>query len=190
MRAASIFLTGLLATFSAAQSTTVPAPVTSTDPSTAAQSSASEIVRCLDACDDSDVTCRAKCIAVPNPTEEQVNDTNECVAACPQGNGTESDILAYGNCVDGCIGQHYFTSTGTPQATGGSTPGSGNTNNNNNNNNEGGAENSSGTSGNEPSRTGGAATVSSSSAAAPGDVLRVTGSAVGLFGFLAAILAL
>jgi hypothetical protein len=43
-----------------------------------------------------------------------VNKTTACVAACPQGSGTAADNQAYSDCVQGCIGQFYFTSSGTP----------------------------------------------------------------------------
>lgn len=62
---------------------------------------------------------------MPNPDPAAANATNNCVAACPQGNGTAADNLNYKNCVDGCIGKYYFTSSGTPEATAGSGSGSG-----------------------------------------------------------------
>ncbi|KAI1197515.1 hypothetical protein F5X97DRAFT_176553 [Nemania serpens] len=64
--------------------------------------------------DPSDTKCRANCIAVPSPDDDSVNATTSCVAACPQGNGTAEDNDAYAKCVDGCIGQYYYTTTGTP----------------------------------------------------------------------------
>lgn len=54
---------------------------------------------------------------VPSPSTSQVNATTECVANCDQGNGTAADNTNYGNCVQSCIGENYFTSTGTPEAT-------------------------------------------------------------------------
>ncbi|KAI1631972.1 hypothetical protein F4809DRAFT_128577 [Biscogniauxia mediterranea] len=97
-----------------ASSTTV-----SVDP--AQSSAASAIQQCLDACDADDTTCRAACIAVPSPDNANVNATTDCVAACPQGNGTAAENSAYGDCVQNCIGQYFFTSTGTPAATSGSS---------------------------------------------------------------------
>lgn len=122
---------------------------------------------------------------VPNPDAAQVNATNNCVADCPKGNGTAADNLNYENCVDGCIGQYYYTTSGTPAATGGSGSGSGSS----------GAQTTATGSGsptasgsNSASGTGSAAATSSSHAA--GQALRVGGSAAGLFGFAAAILAI
>lgn len=46
-----------------------------------------------------------------------MNATTECVAGCDQGNGTAADNTNYSNCVQSCIGDNYFTSTGTPEAT-------------------------------------------------------------------------
>lgn len=51
---------------------------------------------------------------MPSPDNASVNATTACVAACPQGNGTAADNQAYADCVDTCIGEYYFTSTGTP----------------------------------------------------------------------------
>ncbi|KAI0882711.1 uncharacterized protein GGS22DRAFT_190692 [Annulohypoxylon maeteangense] len=80
-----------------------------------AQSSAqAAITDCLKACSAEDVNCQAKCIAVPSPDTQNVNKTTECVAACPQGNGTATDNLNYANCVNDCIAQYYYTTTGTP----------------------------------------------------------------------------
>ncbi|KAK6958089.1 hypothetical protein Daesc_000882 [Daldinia eschscholtzii] len=110
---------GQSATTGATGSTgTVPSVTVSIDP---AQSSAqSAILDCLNACDASDVNCQAKCIAVPSPDNQNVNQTTECVAECPQGNGTASDNQAYADCVNGCIAQYFYTSTGLPAATTGS----------------------------------------------------------------------
>ncbi|OTB16050.1 hypothetical protein K445DRAFT_106577 [Daldinia sp. EC12] len=97
---------------------TVPSVTVSIDP---AQSSAqSAILDCLNACDASDVNCQAKCIAVPSPDNQNVNQTTECVAECPQGKGSASDNQAYADCVNGCIAQYFYTSTGLPAATTGS----------------------------------------------------------------------
>lgn len=51
---------------------------------------------------------------MPSPDNDNVNKTTACVAACPQGNGTAEDNEAYAKCVDGCIGEYYYTTTGTP----------------------------------------------------------------------------
>ncbi|KAI8956368.1 hypothetical protein F4801DRAFT_13707 [Xylaria longipes] len=121
MRFTSFIVAGLFAVAASAQSsspvetgsatTTVASTSVSLDP---AQSSASEIQQCLAKCDDSDTKCRANCIAVPSPDNQNVNATTACVADCPQGNGTAADNQAYADCVQKCIGEYYYTSTGTP----------------------------------------------------------------------------
>lgn len=133
-------------------------------------------------------------LQVPDPNAAQANATNNCVADCPKGNGTASDNLAYADCVAACIGANYYTSTGTPEQTnaaGGSgaaatgtatTTGTGAT----------------GTkTGSNPDKTGasgtGTATGSSASATTTtnaGEALRVTTSAFGLMGLVAALIAL
>ncbi|KAB5579887.1 hypothetical protein GE09DRAFT_418123 [Coniochaeta sp. 2T2.1] len=128
MRFTTILLTGLAAALASAQtteSTTVTTPTTLSTSTTAdeapAETSQSEITKCIDACTPGDVGCTAKCIAVPNPDPAAVNATNDCVAACPKGNGTAADNLAYQECVDACIGKYYFTAT-TGSPTGGTSP--------------------------------------------------------------------
>ncbi|OIW34392.1 hypothetical protein CONLIGDRAFT_2601 [Coniochaeta ligniaria NRRL 30616] len=123
MRFTTVLLSGLVAV-ATAQTTTTTTPTTlstatSTTSESVAETSQSEIVKCIDACPAGDVGCTAKCIAVPNPDPAAVNATNTCVAACPQGNGTATDNLNYQNCVDACIGKYYFTATtaGAPQTT-------------------------------------------------------------------------
>ncbi|KAI0542906.1 hypothetical protein GGR58DRAFT_1702 [Xylaria digitata] len=117
MRFTSFIVAGLFAVAASAQSSTtsttaVASTTVSIDP---AQSSiASEIEQCLAKCDDSDTKCRANCIAVPSPDTQNVNATTACVADCPQGNGTAADNQAYADCVEKCIGDFYYTTTGTP----------------------------------------------------------------------------
>lgn len=193
MRVTSFLMAGAFALFANAQSTTV-APATTTDPAAAAQSSQqAEITRCIDACTPGDVSCTSKCIAVPNPNEQQVNATNNCVANCPKGSGTEDDNNKYAECVQGCIGQYYFTASGTPQPTGSAGSGNGNGNSNGNgsgsgNGNGNNNENPSGTDGgDQPSETSGGAPAESSN---PASFLQVSGAAAGLVGFVAALIAL
>ncbi len=135
-----------------------------------------------------DVACTAKCVVVPSPDASQANATNECVAACPQGNGTATDNLNYENCVSGCVGRFYFTSTGTPSPTdaaGSNSGGSG----------SGGSGGSSSVTGAPSSQTGSATgsaagSASSTSSKAAADIVHVAGPAAGLLGLVAAILAL
>ena len=62
--------------------------------------------------------CRAKCYKVPCPSDSQANDTNHCVAACPQGNGTAADTQRYSDCEQRCYSSHFFPAT---DASGGQT---------------------------------------------------------------------
>ncbi|KAK3328978.1 hypothetical protein B0H66DRAFT_9588 [Apodospora peruviana] len=196
MRFTSIIVTGALALVASAQSTTTTTnPPTTTDSATAAANSAqAAILACLDACKPGDVDCTSKCIAVPNPNASQVNETNKCVAACPQGSGSASDNKVYGDCVNKCIGQYYFTTDGTPTPTGaaGGSSGNGNTGGDSDSNNNGGSAGPSGTvtdkSSTGPSNTNAAATSSTSGAAAAPGALVMNGA--GALGFLAALLAI
>jgi hypothetical protein len=115
MRFTSFIVAGIFAVAASAQSSTAAAGSTSVASSDPAQSSvASEIEQCLAKCDAVDTRCRANCIAVPSPDDQNVNETTKCVADCPQGNGTAADNQAYSDCVATCIGQYYYTTTGTP----------------------------------------------------------------------------
>ena len=132
-----------------------------------------------------DVACTAKCVVVPSPDASQANATNECVAACPQGNGTATDNLNYENCVSGCVGRFYFTSTGTPSPTDAAGSNSGGS----------GSGGSSSVTGAPSSQTGSATgsaagSASSTSSKAAADIVHVAGPAAGLLGLVAAILAL
>jgi len=124
-----------------------------------------------------------------------VNATNNCVADCPKGKGSATDNLNYANCVQGCIAQNYYTASG---ALAGATP----TNGANGGSGSGSGSNPTGTDGAAGSATtdasghtqSGSATKSGSSSSstpnAANEVLRVGSSAVGLMGFLAAVMAL
>ncbi|KAK1244998.1 hypothetical protein MKX08_004627 [Trichoderma sp. CBMAI-0020] len=110
----SVLLSGLFAAVAVAESTaSAPATSVSLSPAQASQ------MACYKACPEGDVNCQAHCVAVPSPDGAQVNATTQCVANCPQGKGTAADNKAFGDCVQKCIGNHYFvTSKGTPEATG------------------------------------------------------------------------
>ncbi|TGJ88208.1 hypothetical protein E0Z10_g518 [Xylaria hypoxylon] len=113
MRFTPFIVAGVFAVAASAQTTTAAASTSvSIDP---AQSTAvSEIQACLAECDPTDTKCRANCISVPSPDNASVNATTACVAACPQGSGTAADNLAYADCVQKCIGEFYYTTSGTP----------------------------------------------------------------------------
>ena len=157
----------------------------------------SSTIACINACDPGDVKCQSYCIDVPSPNEDQVNQTNECIADCDQGKGTESDIARYTQCRDKCISDHYYvTSEGTPTATGGSGSSNGNAGGAPSSQTSGAAAPSSSGSGDDdnestattsgsPTETSGGANESTET---PGAAPALAGSA--LFGLLAAVLAL
>ncbi|KAK1782118.1 hypothetical protein QBC45DRAFT_430359 [Copromyces sp. CBS 386.78] len=116
MRFTPLILTGLFALAANAQSTTT------TSASAPVNSEQAAIIKCIEACQEGDVSCTSKCIAVPNPSDQDVNDTNDCVTACPKGTGTESDNAKYQSCVEDCIGQHYFSATTGAAGGGGANP--------------------------------------------------------------------
>lgn len=125
MRFTSFIVAGLFAVAASAQSSTTAGASTAASVDPAQSSAASQIEQCLAACDPSDTKCRANCIAVPSPDNANVNATTACVAACPQGNGTAADNQAYADCVQTCIGQYYYTTTGTPNLATSAPAGSG-----------------------------------------------------------------
>ena len=49
---------------------------------------------------------------MPCPSESQANDTNSCVAACPQGTGSPSDTQKYADCEQKCFSSHFFPANG------------------------------------------------------------------------------
>ncbi len=63
--------------------------------------------------DSSDIDCQARCITVPNPDADAVNKTTECIAECPQGNGTQEETQQYIDCSQKCISDFYLTTTFT-----------------------------------------------------------------------------
>ncbi|KAI1079461.1 hypothetical protein F5B20DRAFT_581240 [Whalleya microplaca] len=188
---------------SAASATSAAASATvSIDP--AQSSAAAAIQSCLDACDASDggVNCKAACIAVPSPDTQNVNATTDCVTKCPQGNGTAAENEAYGDCVNACIGQYFFTTSGTPNlATTGAAGASGSATPSvtsvESTITSGGSTlvttipSTVAPSGTGSAKTGsGSASTTSSSAGGADTLFTPIGSGVGLFGFLAAFLAL
>ncbi|GKT55091.1 hypothetical protein ColTof4_08046 [Colletotrichum tofieldiae] len=164
MRFTSIIVTGALAILASAQSSTL-ATSTSTAVS-AASSEQAAIAECLKACPATDVGCQSKCISVPNPNESQVNQTTACVAACPQGDGSPEQTQKYADCSQKCISQYYFSSGGTPAATGGSGSGSG----------SGGSATAATATGSGAAATGSATRASGSGAAASGTDAAASGS--------------
>lgn len=62
---------------------------------------------CLAACRIDDVTCKARCVGAARPNESQVNQTNECVAQCDQGDGSPAATERYSQCTQNCIASYY-----------------------------------------------------------------------------------
>jgi hypothetical protein len=199
MRVTSIFLAAGLALFANAQTATGNnAPSTTVDSISAAQSSAqAAIIRCLDACDPKDVNCRAKCLSVPFPNEQQTNATNNCVAGCPNGETNEAANEAYKKCVSDCVAANYYDpSSGTPSPTGGASSGgngNGNGNSDSDDSNDSNGDNTNnddatGTDDSEGTQTSDGPSPSESTAGAA--LIGASSGVVGVLGFVAAVMAL
>ncbi|XXG99072.1 hypothetical protein Hte_005406 [Hypoxylon texense] len=189
------------ATDATSTTTDVASSTSNIDP--AQDSAQAAMLACLNACDATDVNCQAKCIAVPSPDTQNVNSTTTCVAACPQGNGTAADNLAFADCVNDCIGQYYFTTSGTPNLASSTSGGSGSSGSTgavtpsvtaveSTVTSDGSTFVTSFSSTIAPSGSGSADSAQSTSSSSAGaDMLfSPVGSGVGLFSFLAAFLAL
>ncbi|OJI96310.1 hypothetical protein ASPVEDRAFT_231478 [Aspergillus versicolor CBS 583.65] len=102
MKFTLVALTSLLALAAAqdSSSSTSDAPATTHSPTPQET--------CLLACDEKDACCRAKCMNVPCPSDQQANDTNSCVSKCDQGDGSEADAKAYAECQAKCITTTFF----------------------------------------------------------------------------------
>ncbi|KAB8074145.1 hypothetical protein BDV29DRAFT_174053 [Aspergillus leporis] len=105
-------LTTLLAVAAAQSSDTAAATTTTTTAATTTASLSPE-QSCALKCDKTDGCCIAACFKVPCPNASQANDTNNCVAACPQGTGTPSDTQRYIDCSNRCLSSHFFPITAT-----------------------------------------------------------------------------
>ncbi|RJE17947.1 hypothetical protein PHISCL_09717 [Aspergillus sclerotialis] len=68
---------------------------------------------CAQNCGTNDRCCIAGCYKVPCPSKDQADDTNKCVAKCPQGTGTPEDTQAYISCQNACFTSHFFPATMT-----------------------------------------------------------------------------
>ncbi|RGB33169.1 hypothetical protein C1646_705136 [Rhizophagus diaphanus] len=77
-------------------------PTPTAAPTPTASPTPNGIETCLEIsqCGD-DQACRAKCAGVPNPTEQQVNDTIACIEKC---NPADPN---YATCRDSCIDTYY-----------------------------------------------------------------------------------
>jgi hypothetical protein len=67
---------------------------------------------CLTHCpqDENWANCAAQCEGVPHPETSNVIDTTKCSMQCDQGDGSPADTKAYGECLQKCSDQFYYTS--------------------------------------------------------------------------------
>ncbi|KAJ5746789.1 hypothetical protein N7520_011971 [Penicillium odoratum] len=72
--------------------------------------------QCAKLCNASDVCCIAKCYKVPCPDATQVEESNKCAAACPQGNGSTGDTQKYADCLQKCFDHYYIGTDGVTPA--------------------------------------------------------------------------
>ncbi|KAF9884433.1 hypothetical protein FE257_001764 [Aspergillus nanangensis] len=147
-----------------------------------ATTSLSPEASCAKKCGDTDRCCVAACYKVPCPSDQQANDTNECVAACPQGTGSPSDTEKYAQCQSRCFSSHFFPITdGGSQPTGASNSDA--TATGTSGNSDSGSNGSSGSGAKETgtgTATGTGASASSTENAAP--ITQVGVSAAGILG--------
>ncbi|KAH8822109.1 hypothetical protein F5884DRAFT_770021 [Xylogone sp. PMI_703] len=100
------------ATYTFSISSSVGAPTTvSLSPAQSSEAS------CLASCAATDTTCRANCITLSLEGYAEQNHTIECISACPHGNGTAVDNLAYENCQKACLSSATVVSASIPSAT-------------------------------------------------------------------------
>ncbi|KAJ5156950.1 uncharacterized protein N7482_008050 [Penicillium canariense] len=174
-------LSALLALAAAADTTTAETSTTTV----------SAEVQCAKKCDAKDLCCIAECYKVPCPSENQANDTNSCVAACPQGSGSAADTKKYADCEQNCFNSHFFPATGAAAATNTASSGSSGTTASGSSATETGSSSSNSNKG--VSSTSGSATgtstgaVQSTGAAAN---VKLGASGAGLFGLVLAAFAL
>jgi len=89
----------------------------------------SPITKCLKKCNPSDAanyaTCQAQCIGSAAPNDGAANATNQCVAECPKGNGSQAGTDQYTQCRNDCISKIFLSTSVAPATTGSSGSGSG-----------------------------------------------------------------
>jgi len=136
MKFTTVVFSAALIAGAVAQSTTVTTTVTTGTSSTSISiapvetnsSYGPEVDDCMTECKTGDVGCLSVCLGSPNPTEEQVNETTKCAAACKQGDGTEEQTKAYAACQWDCTVKYFLPNSSyvpsmgaTKTTTGGST---------------------------------------------------------------------
>lgn len=118
MKFSSVILAVSLAAVASAQSSGTPTQAASSVATPTQTSSFTDTQqKCLDGCDASDVNCKANCLGNPTPSDDMANATTECSKKCDQGSGTAEDTKAYGDCLDKCRNENFFTSAGGAAAT-------------------------------------------------------------------------
>ncbi|OQE93762.1 hypothetical protein PENNAL_c0005G05123 [Penicillium nalgiovense] len=192
MKFSFLALSALLAVAAAADTTTANASIITSTPE----------VECAKSCEAKDICCTASCYHVPCPSDEQANDTNKCVAACPQGTGSPADTQKYAECERSCYSSHFWggngsgatathsstTSTGT-----GSTANQTNSDSSSTGSKASGDNDSNDNSDNDASSSSGTATSSSGSSQETTNAaanVKLGVSAAGLFGLVVAAFAL
>ncbi|KAJ5365450.1 hypothetical protein N7517_008336 [Penicillium concentricum] len=100
----SILALSTLLAFAAAADTTTANPSTITTTPEA---------ECAKSCEATDICCTAKCYKVPCPSDNQANDTNDCVSSCPQGTGSPADTQKYADCEQSCYSSHFWGGNGS-----------------------------------------------------------------------------
>ncbi|KAJ5977740.1 hypothetical protein N7501_001082 [Penicillium viridicatum] len=191
MKSSILALSALLACAAAADTTTVSPSAITTTPE----------IECAKSCEATDICCTAKCYHVPCPSDNQVNDTNDCVSACPQGTGSPADIQKYTECEQSCYNSHFWggnssgaTATHSSTSTGtGSTATQTSTDSSSTDSKSSGDNDSNDNNDNDDSSSSGTATSSSGfsqqTANAAANV-KLGASAAGLFGLAVAAFAL
>ncbi|PUU78128.1 hypothetical protein B9Z19DRAFT_1065335 [Tuber borchii] len=179
MKFSTVFISLGFAALAAAQANSTRAVASPTQTS----SYSTAVASCLGKCKEADVTCRAQCLGSAAPNDGAANATNECVAKCPKGDGSQAQTDQYAACANSCINTIFLsTSSVAPAATGSSGSGSGS--------GSGGNSGNPTSSGSKPSGTGSSTSSSSSGAPNAGSSVEAGGSFLLLLGMAAGILAL
>ncbi|CAG7960056.1 unnamed protein product [Penicillium nalgiovense] len=189
MKFSFLALSALLAVAAAADTTTANASIITSTPE----------VECAKS--SKDICCTASCYHVPCPSDEQANDTNKCVAACPQGTGSPADTQKYAECERSCYSSHFWggngsgaTATHSTTSTGtGSTANQTNSDSSSTGSKASGDNDSNDNSDNDASSSSGTATSSSGSSQETTNAaanVKLGVSAAGLFGLVVAAFAL
>jgi hypothetical protein len=105
MKYTTVILALVASVFAVPQASITSAPAAAPIPS-----GLTPAVSCALKCTAGDVMCQAACLGNARPNASQVIDTNNCAARCYQGEGSEADAIAFGQCVSGCIASLFPSS--------------------------------------------------------------------------------